>query len=283
MSKNADLYATAETKTQWYQSTSARWAFRITPAIILLGLIFWWFFIHPYVSTDDARVAATMVHVAPQGVRGRVTALFVSEGSAVKTDMVVAELDHRTAAAQLLRAKSQYQYSRAESARAQILHRQGNIASRDMERAVSEAGVAEADLKIAELALENTYLKSPINGIVVQKPTEVGNIIEPGQTIVSIVDVDNAWVTANIEETAVGLVRLGQRVHISVDEGGTLEGEISEVRSAAASSFALIPSDNAAGNFIKLVQRIPIKVTLKPHPKNNLRVGESVFIKIRVH
>jgi membrane fusion protein (multidrug efflux system) len=135
---------------------------------------------------------------------------------------------------------------------------------------------------LAQIALDNTYLKSPTYGIVVQKIAKVGNISETNQTAVTVVDIANAWIAANIEETDVGLVKPGQRVKIAIDEGGTLSGKVIEVRKAAASQFALIPSDNAAGNFIKLVQRIPVRIALDPHPGRVLRVGQSVVIKIRV-
>jgi membrane fusion protein (multidrug efflux system) len=80
----------------------------------------------------------------------------------------------------------------------------------------------------------------------------------------------------------VGAVRRGQKVYISVDEGGSLTGTVIDVRNAAAAQFALIPPQNAQGNFIKLVQRIPIKVKLDPHPGRILRVGQSVEIRVRV-
>jgi membrane fusion protein (multidrug efflux system) len=117
----------------------------------------------------------------------------------------------------------------------------------------------------------------------VQKTTEEGNIIEPGQTILTVVDTDHAWVNANIEETAIADVKAGQSVHIKIDEGGSLEGHVIEVRSSVAAQFALIPSDNGAGNFTKVVQRVPIKIELEPHPGRDLRVGQSVVIKVRVH
>lgn len=282
--KLADFDTSAEKKDEaWHQKQSTQWVFRISIGLVIIGTAIWWFFFHPYVATNDARVAATMVRISPSGAGGKVIALKVSEGSWVKKGDIVAELDHKTAEAQLLRAKARYNLAGSELHRTQLLYKQGNVPSREMEKALANASVSEADLKVAEIALENTYLKSPIDGIVVQKPAEVGNIIEPGQTAVSVVDIANAWVAANIEETSIALVKPGQTVYITVDEGGKLIGDVSEVRHAAASAFSLIPSDNASGNYIKLVQRIPIKITLKPHPKKILRVGQSVEIKIRVH
>ena len=88
--------------------------------------------------------------------------------------------------------------------------------------------------------------------------------------------------TCNVEETAVGLVKPGQKVSINVDEGGTLEGEVLAVSAASASQFAMIPADNPSGNYTKLVQRIPVKIGLMPHPGMTLRAGQSVEVHIRV-
>jgi multidrug resistance efflux pump len=98
----------------------------------------------------------------------------------------------------------------------------------------------------------------------------------------TIVDIDNAWISANINEKQVSKISIGQSVKVNIDSGGTLEGRVADIRDAANSVFALIPSDNAVGNFIKLEQRIPIKVELKPHPQLKLKIGQSVEIKIKV-
>ncbi len=95
-------------------------------------------------------------------------------------------------------------------------------------------------------------------------------------------DTEHAWVSANILEKAVSDVKIGQKVFITVDEGGKLTGKVMDVRRASTSVFSLIPSDNAAGNFTKVEQRIPVKIELDPHPGVDLRVGQSVEIKIKI-
>ena len=98
----------------------------------------------------------------------------------------------------------------------------------------------------------------------------------------TITDIDKAWISANIQEKSVGDIKPGQKVFITIDEGGKLTGKVTEVRKSAASVFALIPSDNASGNFVKMEQRIPIRIELDPHPNTTLRVGASVGIKIKI-
>jgi membrane fusion protein (multidrug efflux system) len=266
----------------WWKQRRARIAGVVLLGLAVVGLAGWLVFLRPYVITDDARVAATMVRLAPEGVTGRVTRVAVSEGDRVSAGQVLIELDHRMAEAQLARAIAQAGKARGDSARLVEYAKAQGVTGRDLDDAHAATSVSEAELRLAQIAVDRTYIKSPLNGIVVQKVVEVGNILEAGQTALALADVEHAWVAANVEETRVSRVRVGQKAYISVDEGGTLTGRVLEVRAAAASQFALIPSDNAAGNFIKVVQRIPVKIALDPHPGRVLRVGESVVVRILV-
>lgn len=266
----------------WWKTRRSKYAGIGIGIVAFMGFFVWWFNFHPYVSTDDARVDADIIRVANQGASQPIVKVFVEEGDSVKAGMLLVELDHRTAEAQLERAKARARLTAMDLKRAQALAVQSGMSQQQLDKFRADAQVAEADQRLAQIALDNTYLKSPTYGIVVQKIAKVGNISETNQTAVTVVDIANAWIAANIEETDVGLVKPGQRVKIAIDEGGTLSGKVIEVRKAAASQFALIPSDNAAGNFIKLVQRIPVRIALDPHPGRVLRVGQSVVIKIRV-
>lgn len=269
-------------KTAWWQSRASRLAAYAVGGITLAILMFWIIFMRPYVSTDDARVAADIVKIANRGVNGLIVKVNVSEGDNVSAGMELAELDHRSAEANYKKAKARASFTSMELQRMESLAAQNGASRQQLDKARSEALNAEGDLQLAELALEFTTLRSPVNGVVIQKLAQTGNILETNQTAVTVVDVDHAWITANIEETSVALVRAGQNVTVYIDEGGKLSGKVLEVRKATASTFALIPSDSSAGNFIKLVQRIPVKIALDPHPGINLRVGQSVEVKIKV-
>lgn len=268
---------------KWWQSTRSKRVGTALLVIAVVGTVMWRIFFYPFVSTDDARVAMTVVRVASFGTGGRITKVNVGEGSRVKAGDVLLQLDHRIPQAKYDRAKAKADFAEKEFQRMQQLFKQGTVTPQNLDNARSNYDSAKADLNEAEVALENTFLKSPFDGVVIQKVAEVGNILEAGQTALAVADADHAWISANIEETSVGLVRVDQHVHISVDEGGELQGKISEIRSATASQFALIPSDNAAGNFTKVVQRIPVKVALEAGQGSHLRVGQSVEIKVRVH
>lgn len=266
----------------WWAVPRVRRVAAISLTGVILGTLLWYFFIYPYVSTDDARVAATLVRVAPEGAGGRVIQLNVTEGVRVKKGDILLELDHRIASAQLQRAKAKFALARREINRVSQLVQQHGLPTRDLDSAHANIDIAESELHLAEIADGNTTIRSPIDGIVVHKAVEEGDTVEPGQTLITVTDIDHAWIAANIEETSVGAVAIGQPVTVKIDEGGKLTGKVSEIRAATAAQFALIPAENPSGNFTKLVQRIPIKVALDPHPDRVLRSGQSVEIKIRV-
>jgi membrane fusion protein (multidrug efflux system) len=249
----------------------------------VLGLALWLVFLFPYVSTNDARVAATLVRLAPQGTGGLVVRVAVDAGDPVHKGQVLVELDHRQAQAELERAQARNALAQQDLERAQRMAAQKAISTRTLQQARTAAREASAELQLAQLALDNTYLTSPLDGTVLQRTAEVGDILERAQTALTLADLDHAWVAANVEETGINRVKLGQAVRISLDSGGDLTGKVSEITSASESQFSLIPMENPSGNFIKLVQRIPLKVALDPHPDASLKVGQSVEVHIRVH
>jgi RND family efflux transporter MFP subunit len=269
-------------KFPWWQTKNGKRSLAGLGILALLSLVVWFFFFRPYVSTDDARIAMTFARLAPSHTGGRILQVNVTEGSVVKAGDVLVELDHRIPQASFERAKAKNELAQRELQRLERLVAADSATRQSLDIARSNASVAEAELQSAQVSLEDTYLKSPFDGIVVQKPAEVGNILDPGQVAVVVADEAHAWVAANVEETSVGDVRVGQEVKISVDEGGTLTGKVEEIRAAAASAFALIPSDSGSGNYTKVVQRIPIKVSIDNHDGKTLRAGQSVELKIRV-
>jgi membrane fusion protein (multidrug efflux system) len=253
-------------------------------AICVLLLAYYMVFHFPYVTTDDARVAATLIRLAPEPpAGGRILAINAAEGDTVTAGSVLIELDHRTAEAQLQRATAQATLAQSNLARVERLARSHGVPDRDLDIARANADSAAAELRLAQLALERTTLKSPVDAVVVQKTAEIGNLLEASQVAMVLADVEHAWISANVEETESGLLKPGQRVYVSVDEGGYLTGRLLEVTSATAATFALIPAENPSGNYTKLVQRIPVKIVLDPHPGVHLRAGQSVLVRIRVH
>ena len=150
-------------------------------------------------------------------------------------------------------------------------------------RALSaSARVKQAEVAVAraELDLERTTLKAPAAGIVSRKSAEPGQVVQPGQPLMALVPLDRVWVTANFKETQLEKMRVGQLVSVEVDAygGRTFTGKVESIAAATGSRFSLLPPENASGNFVKVVQRVPVKIVLdgSQDPEHLLRPGMSV-------
>ena len=142
------------------------------------------------------------------------------------------------------------------------------IALSEARAAVAEAEVLQkrAALEQARLNLERAVVRAPANGVVSRRSLEVGQVVQAGQPLLSITTLDDLWVTANFKETQLRDMRPGQRVTISVDALGGHEysGRVESIAAATGATFSLLPADNATGNFVKVVQRVPVKIVLDP-------------------
>ncbi|HWR41159.1 MAG TPA: HlyD family secretion protein [Patescibacteria group bacterium] len=156
--------------------------------------------------------------------------------------------------------------------------------SEDLQAAKAQVEQAEAALRYARLQWENTVVRAPVAGTVALKSVEAGEMVSVGQPMISIVNLNDVWVAANIEEGYVGKVCLGQPVEFTIDAypGMTFHGRVSEVGAAAGSQFALLPAENSTGNFTKITQRLPVKVRAPDTGGYVLKPGMSAVIDIHV-
>jgi membrane fusion protein (multidrug efflux system) len=152
------------------------------------------------------------------------------------------------------------------------------IASREAAIQAAQAGVDQALLN-----LEYTRITAPMSGLVGKKTVEEGERVQPGQLLLAIVPLDDIWITANFKETQVRRMRPGQRATIYVDAiGHNYQGYVEGVGGASGEKYSLMPPENATGNYVKVVQRLPIRIRLKPgqDPDHRLRIGMSVEAKV---
>lgn len=279
---NETIHEQKVAKQPWWKNKRTIITAQIMGALFAASFVFWFIYLMPFVTTDDARIDADTIKIANLGATGQIIKVFVKEGDKVEAGTLLAELDHASAEAQLSRVRAASHFATIDLKRTKAIASQQGLSQQSVDKTIQMNAITQADLKLAEIALDRTYIKSPVSGIVVQKVAQEGNILESNQIAFMIVDIEHASISANILEKSVGVVKNGQTVYVSIDEGGKLKGKVVDVRRAAASVFALIPSDNASGNFVKVEQRIPIKIELEPNQINNLRVGQSVEIKIKV-
>jgi membrane fusion protein (multidrug efflux system) len=150
----------------------------------------------------------------------------------------------------------------------------------------AEAQVAQARAAVerARLDLEHTSVKAPVEGVVSKKTVEPGQVVQPGQPLMAIVPLDDIWVTANFKEGELRDIRPGQPVTIKVDAyRRDYKGKVDSIAAATGARFSLLPPENATGNFVKVVQRIPVKITFErgQDPDHLLRPGMSVVPTVR--
>lgn len=146
---------------------------------------------------------------------------------------------------------------------------------------------AAAHLRDASLALRRTTIRSPVAGTVAKRNVQVGQHVNPGAPLLAVVPLDDVWIDANFKESQLKDVRVGQPVSVHADIYGKdveYQGAVAGLAAGSGSAFALLPSQNASGNWIKIVQRIPVRITLDPEQLKNhpLRVGLSMHAKIEV-
>lgn len=142
--------------------------------------------------------------------------------------------------------------------------------------------LAQAALELARLNLSYTVILAPCDGTTGRKEIQEGQLIQPGQTLVDIVDENERWIVANYKETQTTHIREGQPVEIEVDAvpGITFKGAVKSISRATGASFSLLPQDNSAGNFVKVEQRIPVRIEFsadnRPEDMERLRAGMNV-------
>jgi membrane fusion protein, multidrug efflux system len=137
------------------------------------------------------------------------------------------------------------------------------------EAAIAAVAQAEAARDIAQIDLENTVVRAPVSGVVGNRQVRIGRLVAPGGSLLDIVPLD-VWVVANFKETQLEHIRPGQAVRIAVDSypGEAFEGVVDSFAPGSGSAFSLLPPDNATGNFVRVVQRVPVKIRFvgKPMP-----------------
>ena len=204
----------------------------------------------------------------------------IADAQMIEADRaIVVSVQHKIAQARSLVTQRQAQIQAARTAPQQVTD-----ARAKMESSMGQVGQAKADLRTAELNLGYTKIYAPVSGVIGRKTVEIGQRIQPGQSLLAIVPVDDIWVTANFKETQVKHMQPGQAVTIHVDAfDRDYQGTVENLPGAAGTLFSLLPPENASGNYVKVVQRLPVRIRFNPNqdPNHTLRLGMSVEPQIR--
>jgi membrane fusion protein (multidrug efflux system) len=316
--------------------------------VVLATGVYYFRFVAPYESTDNAFIEGNVIPMASQ-VPGRVAELLVKDNQAVKQGDVILKIDPRDYEASLAQARADLAAarSRVEQAKAQVdaneakvaqaqatvvaadaenqraaddlkryesvessavsksafdlAQSQARAASANLEAArsqakateadvtLSEAGVetasatvqqAEAKLRQAELNLSYTEVIAPDDGRVTRRVVEKGAYIQPGQALMAIVP-HRYWIIANFKETQLTHMRVGQPVDVVVDAypDHKFKGHIESIQSGTGARFSMFPPENATGNYIKVVQRIPVKIVCDDVPSDEFALGPGMSVE----
>jgi len=205
--------------------------------------------------------------------------------AAASAASVVAARASESAANELVKeAQGKLVQAGASVRSAQLAPQQVDVSKAQFSSADALVSQKKSQLEQAMLNLQYCTIVAPVTGVV-NKNVEVGMNVQPGQQLLSIVPLDDVWVTANFKETQLRYMRPGQPVEISVDAyGRKYKGRVDSIAGATGSLFSLLPPENATGNYVKVVQRIPVKIVLDPGSNKDhlLRPGMSVTPKVEV-
>ncbi len=285
-------------------------------AVVLAAVALWYWYVNlrGYDSTDDAYIDADRAAISSK-ILGRITALAVDEGDSVARGQVIIHLDDSDLRAQEEQAnaaltaarqnvalakvnlekaiddfqRAEKQYKDKVIPQEQFYHasKSRDVAQAQYAISLAQVGTAKAQLGVIQTNIQNTAIISPLDGVVSRRWVLAGDVVQPAQPIYSIYNLGNVWVTANFEETKLSSIRVGNKVSISVDAYPDMEfsGRVIQLGSNTASQFSLIPPNNAAGNFTKITQRIPVKISID-HPSGRnvlLLPGMSVEVSVKVN
>ena len=271
--------------------------------VFLMAFVFsvYYFFVSSkHVTTDNAYVGAEIAQVTSL-VGGIVKAIHYKDTSVVNAGDVLVNIDDTDARLVLARAKADLSKAQADldrtkliSDRRQALTKSGSVSAEEVSNAKNAFKAAQAVFDIAKISLEQaqvdfdrTTVLSPIDGVIAKRQVQLGQRVQSGMALMSVVPMQTMHVNANFKEVQLRKVRIGQLIKLTADFYGSsviYHGKVVGIAGGTGSAFAIIPAQNATGNWIKVVQRLPVRIELdseelKNHP---LQVGLSMQVDIDV-
>ncbi len=241
-------------------------------------------------STGQAEAAVATASSQQAALDAQIAAARANEAKALSDLQRMRELAAKQIVSQQQLDAAQASAS-AATANLQAVEKQAAAGGSSVVNARAGVRVAQARLEAAQAARDNAALQlgyttvaAPVSGVVSKKMVELGQLVQPGQQLMSVVADTGVWVTANFKETQLSDMHVGQKVDIEIDAYGgyDTEGVVQSLSPATGAKFALLPPDNATGNFTKVVQRVPVRIAITKDlgPERPLRPGMSVTVHV---
>jgi membrane fusion protein (multidrug efflux system) len=250
----------------------------------VVGTVFgvrYWLYARDHEDTDDAFIDTHVIMISAK-VDGQALKVYVDDNQQVKAGEPLVDIDPDDYQVKLAQARAAVSAAEAEARKAagdavsaQELYAKDRISRQSYDHAVAEAEATKAQgelarqrLDAAQLDLSYTRIASPIAGKVTRKAVELRSYIRVGQPLMSIVP-NQVWVTANFKETQLTRMRAGQKVAIHIDAypGRDFPGHVDSLQAGTGARFSLLPPENATGNYVKVVQRVPVKIVFDDAPE----------------
>ncbi|MBS1748803.1 MAG: HlyD family secretion protein [Bacteroidetes bacterium] len=197
--------------------------------------------------------------------------------------------DHAITKAQYDAMKAEKESAEAalEAAQSQVPVINTRVSTNQQQADATAANISprESDVDFAKLQLSYTVILAPADGIASKRNVQLGQLVQPGQPMLSIVDDKGLYITANFKETQLGSLKVGEKVDISVDafKHTTVKGSVESFAGATGAKFSLLPPDNATGNFVKVVQRVPVRIRLEADQDFISKLRPGMSVKVVVH
>lgn len=264
---------------------------------VALGIGMSWLLGRGKESTDDANIEAHVIPISPK-VSGYITSLNVRDNQSVKQGDVLVQIDPRDFELRLESAKANlasaevFASNAATNARRQVaIGKAAAGTQKDMDNAVAAEATAKAamdnaraQLAIVEKDLADTAITAPEDGVVTLRTAEKGAYVGTGQQLFTLVGAER-WVVANYKEVQITHMRPGQKADIKVDAYPALhlEGHVDSIQSGTGARFSAFPAENATGNFVKIVQRVPVKIVIDTPIPSDVVLGAGLSVHPTVY
>ena len=250
----------------------------------IIFIIYWFTYASRYVSTDNAYTATEIAQITPE-IDGTIKSINVVDTNTVHAGDILIEIDPRDIQIIFDKAKANFERAKIDNDRRKALMGSGSVSAEELTRSENDLALASASLREATLNLERTTIKSPIDGVVAKRQAQIGQRIRAGTIAMVVVPLQKMHVDANFKESELAKIKVGQKVKLTSDfYGGDVvySGIVDGFSGGSGAAFATIPAQNATGNWIKVVQRIPVRIRLDPselkaHP---LSVGVSMSARV---
>lgn len=252
-----------------------------------------------YVSTDDAYINANVVQIAPRVV-GKIMHIYVNNNQYVKAGQLLFDIDKAPFQASVDSASAQVAISEAQLTKATLvakritsLVKQKFLSQQDNDNAITALKTATSRLQFAKavlaqalLNLQYTKVTAPTSGWVTNFTLRAGDVVSANQPLFALISDEEFWVDANFKETQVGYIKPGFKATITTDlyPDYKFNGIVTSISNVTGTAFSLLPPQNATGNWVKVTQRIPVRIhIINPDQRHQLRVGISANVSIHRH